>query len=132
MSNATELTGANFDSTVATGVTLVDFWAQWCQPCLMMAPALDELSAEFECKATIGKVNVDNEGELAQKFGVSAIPTLVVLKGFGLLTAESVPLFVWGWFAGNTIAGVVFNFILMKALSPVVIRSRAFVKQWFA
>jgi len=80
MSDATELTGASFDSTVASGVTLVDFWAQWCQPCLMMAPALDELSAEYEGKATIGKVNVDNEGDLAQKFGVSAIPTLVVLK----------------------------------------------------
>ncbi len=57
---------------------------------------------------------------------------LVVLKGFGLLTADSVPLFIWGWFGGNLVAGVVFNFILMKALSGVVIRSTAFVKRWWS
>ena len=68
---------------------------------------------------------------LGNIFGALWSP-LVVLKGFGLLTAESVPLFIWGWFAGNEIAGIVFNFILLKALSPVVIQSRAFVKQWFA
>jgi len=80
MSNATELTSANFDSTVASGVTLVDFWAEWCGPCRLMAPALDELSADYDGKATIGKVNVENEGDLAQKYGVSSIPTLVVMK----------------------------------------------------
>lgn len=57
---------------------------------------------------------------------------LVVLKGFGLLTTDSVPLFIWGWFGGNVVAGVVFNFILMKALSGVVIRTTAFVKRWWA
>ena len=57
---------------------------------------------------------------------------LVVLKGFGLLTAESVPVFIWGWFAGNEIAGIIFGLILMKALSGVVMRSKAFVKKWFA
>ncbi len=57
---------------------------------------------------------------------------LVVLKGFGLLTADSTPLFIWGWFGGNLVAGVVFNFILMKALSGVVIRSTAFVKRWWS
>ena len=80
MSNATELTGANFDSTVASGVTLVDFWAQWCAPCLMIAPVLDELATDYQGKATIARVNVDNDGDLAQKFGISAIPTLVVIK----------------------------------------------------
>lgn len=68
---------------------------------------------------------------LGNIFGALWSP-LIVLKGFGLLTAESVPLFIWGWFAGNEIAGIVFNFILLKALSPVVIQSRAFVKRWFA
>lgn len=58
--------------------------------------------------------------------------TLVVLRSFGLLTADSVPLFVWGWFGGNMIAGIVFNFILLKALSGVVIRMPAFVKEWWA
>lgn len=58
--------------------------------------------------------------------------TLVVLRGFGLLTTNSVPLFIWGWFGGNLLAGLVFNFILLKALSPVVIRTPAFVKKWFA
>ncbi len=58
--------------------------------------------------------------------------TLVVLRGFGLLTTESVPLFIWGWFGGNEIAGIIFGIILLKALSPVVIRSRAFVKRWLA
>ena len=57
---------------------------------------------------------------------------LVVLKGFNLLTADSVPLFIWGWFGGNLVAGVVFNFILLKALSAVVIRSTAFVKRWWS
>lgn len=58
--------------------------------------------------------------------------TLVVLRGFGLLTTDSIPLFIWGWFGGNVVAGLVFNFILMKALSPVVIRTAAFVKRWWA
>lgn len=58
--------------------------------------------------------------------------TMVVLRGFGLLTAESTPLFVWGWFGGNVVAGIVFNFILLKALSPVVIRTSGFVKRWWS
>lgn len=58
--------------------------------------------------------------------------TLVVLKGFGLLTAESVPLFIWGWFGGNEVAGIVFGVILLKALSSVVITTTAFVKKWWA
>jgi hypothetical protein len=58
--------------------------------------------------------------------------TLVVLRGFGLLTTDSVPLFIWGWFGGNVLAGLVFNFILLKALSGVVIRTPAFVKRWLA
>lgn len=57
---------------------------------------------------------------------------LVVLKGFGLLTTDSTPLFIWGWFGGNVVAGVVFNFILLKALSSVVIRTTAFVKRWWS
>lgn len=80
MSGTTELTSAEFDSTVADGVTLVDFWAEWCGPCRMMAPALEELAEDYAGKATIGKVNVDNEGDLAAKYEVSSIPTLLVFK----------------------------------------------------
>jgi hypothetical protein len=58
--------------------------------------------------------------------------TLVVLQGFGLLNTDSLPLFIWGWFGGNMVAGIVFNFILLKALSGVVIRTSAFVKRWWA
>ena len=58
--------------------------------------------------------------------------TLVVLRGFDLLTADSVPLFVFGWFGGNVVAGLIFNIILLKALSGVVIRMPAFVKKWWA
>jgi len=68
---------------------------------------------------------------LGNIFGALYSP-LVVLRGFGLLTAESVPLFIWGWFGGNEVAGIIFGLILLKALSGVVMHSRAFVKKWFA
>ena len=68
---------------------------------------------------------------VSSAFGALYSP-LVVLRGFGLLTTDSLPLFIWGWFGGNVVAGVVFNFILMKALSGVVIRTPAFVKKWWA
>lgn len=68
---------------------------------------------------------------VSSAFGALWSP-LVVLQGFGLLTTESLPLFIWGWFGGNMVAGIVFNFILLKALSGVVIRTPAFVKRWFA
>ncbi len=68
---------------------------------------------------------------VSSAFGALWSP-LVVLKGFGLLTAESVPLFIWGWFGGNVLAGLVFNFILLRALSGVVIRTPSFVKRWWS
>jgi thioredoxin 1 len=80
MGAATAYTEANFKSSVASGVTLVDFWAEWCGPCKMIAPAIEELAQEYEGKANIGKVDVDEAGELAQEYGVSSIPTLIVLK----------------------------------------------------
>ena len=68
---------------------------------------------------------------VSSAFGALYSP-LVVLRGFGLLTTESLPLFVWGWFGGNVVAGVVFNFVLLKALSGVVMKTPAFVKRWWS
>ena len=80
MGAATDLTTSSFDGIVGSGVTLVDFWAEWCAPCKMMTPVIDALSEEYDGKATVGKVNIDEEGDLATKFGVSSIPTLLVFK----------------------------------------------------
>lgn len=62
------------------GVILVDFWAGWCGPCRMLAPVIEELAADYEGKAVIGKVDVDAEGELASEYGVMNIPTVLILK----------------------------------------------------
>ncbi len=80
MSNAERLTSANFDEKLENGVALVDFWAAWCGPCMMLAPTIDELSEDFAGRAAIYKVNVDDEGELAARFGIMSIPTLIVFK----------------------------------------------------
>ena len=77
------LTQDNFASEVlqSSSPVLVDFWAEWCGPCKMIAPVLDELAEEYDGKIKIGKVNVDNEQGLAGQFRVSAIPTLLLFKG---------------------------------------------------
>ncbi len=80
MSDVPELTSQNFDDTVAEGVTLIDFWAEWCGPCKMIAPMIDELAAEYDGKAKVGKINIDNEADLAVRFNVNSIPTLLIIK----------------------------------------------------
>lgn len=77
---AVAITKDNFNATVSQGVSLLDFWAPWCGPCKMQLPIVEELSEELKGKATIAKVNVDEEPELASQFGVMSIPTLILFK----------------------------------------------------
>ena len=76
----TELSDSQFDAAIANGVTLVDFWAPWCGPCKMQGPILQELGENVDGQATIAKVNVDEAGGVAGRFGVQAIPTLLLFK----------------------------------------------------
>jgi thioredoxin 1 len=75
-----ELTNENFEATTKEGVALVDFWAPWCGPCRMIAPVIEELAEEFDGKAAICKVNTDEQQELASKFAVRSIPTILLMK----------------------------------------------------
>jgi thioredoxin 1 len=77
---AFELTDQNFAERIETGVTVVDFWAEWCGPCRMIAPIIEELSVEYKEKALIGKLNVDENPEVSIKYGIRSIPTILVLK----------------------------------------------------
>ena len=70
----------NFDEIMSKGVVLVDFWATWCGPCKMMAPNVGEIATEYKGKVTVGKVDVDECQELATRFGIMSIPTLIVFK----------------------------------------------------
>jgi thioredoxin 1 len=77
-----ELTDENFEQEVLQSdqPALVDFWAEWCMPCKMLAPTLDELAEEYAGKVRIGKMDTDNNRQTAMKFGISAIPTLILFK----------------------------------------------------
>lgn len=75
-----ELTDSQFAEATKVGLVLVDFWAPWCGPCQMQTPILEKLAGQIGGKARIGKVNVDEHGATAGKFGVQSIPTLILLK----------------------------------------------------
>jgi thioredoxin 1 len=75
-----ELTSTNFEATVESGVSMVDFWAPWCGPCRMVAPVVEELAADYEGKAKICKVNTDEEQDLSVKYGIRSIPTILFFK----------------------------------------------------
>lgn len=79
---AFEITDGNFQEKVMEnkGVTVIDFWAEWCGPCRMITPIIEELSAEYDGKALIGKLNVDENPQVAMKYGIMSIPTLLVLR----------------------------------------------------
>ena len=77
---ALEITDANFAEVTKSGVVVVDFWAPWCGPCRMVAPIIDELAGEYEGKATIGKVNVDENPGVSASQSIRNIPTILFFK----------------------------------------------------
>jgi thioredoxin 1 len=78
--NIITLTDKNFSTITKNKVMVVDFWAAWCGPCKMMAPVLNEVADEVDGNLRVGKVNVDQYGSLAQKYGVRSIPTMILFK----------------------------------------------------
>ena len=74
------LTNQNFEEEVKEGLVLVDFFATWCGPCKMMEPVISKIAEEYKGKVKVGKVNVDDENELAMKYQISSIPTLILFK----------------------------------------------------
>ena len=78
-----EITDANFDAEVASSdqPVLVDFWAEWCQPCKMLGPTIDALADEYQGKVKVGKVDTDSNRDVAIKFQIQAIPTVILFQG---------------------------------------------------
>jgi len=87
---AVEITDSNFQTVVKDSdkVVLVDFWAEWCGPCRMVGPIVEELAKEYDGKAVIGKLNVDNNPNVSMEFGVRNIPTILFFKGGKLVDKQ--------------------------------------------
>jgi thioredoxin 1 len=81
--NVREFTDGNFSSEVlgSKEPVLVDFWAEWCGPCRMLAPVIDSVADELAGKVKVGKVDTDNNREISMKYGITAIPTVIIFKG---------------------------------------------------
>ena len=77
-----KLLKSNFDQEVlkSDGAVLVDFWAEWCGPCKMIAPLIEELAKDFQGRLKVGKLNVDEERDIASQYGIRSIPTLILFK----------------------------------------------------
>ena len=84
-----KLTSDNFEEVVLQSdkTVLVDFWASWCAPCMMLSPVIAEIAEETEGKVIVGKVNVDEENELSMQYGISSIPTLLVFRNGEIVNA---------------------------------------------
>lgn len=82
MGDAVKFTSESFEKEVIgkPGVAVVDFWAEWCGPCKMLSPVIDEVAQRYAGKVTVGKINVDESADLATKFGIMSIPTLLFFK----------------------------------------------------
>jgi len=83
------LTTSEFDGAIASGLCLVDFWATWCGPCRMLAPVIENLAASYDGSVKVCKVDIDQEMDLASRFGVMSIPTVILFKD-GVKVAQSV------------------------------------------
>lgn len=88
--NIVPLSDASFETEVlqAAGPVLVDYWAEWCGPCKMIAPILDEVAAEYEGKLVVGKLNIDQNSATPPKFGIRGIPTLLLFKGGAVVATK--------------------------------------------
>jgi thioredoxin 1 len=75
-----ELTNGEFDLFIKEGLVLIDFFAEWCMPCMMMGPIIEDLNEEFSEKVKFGKINIDDNSDLAQKYGVQSIPYFILFK----------------------------------------------------
>lgn len=70
----------DFAATIASGTALIDFWAGWCMPCKMLVPVIEDISEEYGDSITVGKVDIDAEGDIATEFGIMSIPTVILFK----------------------------------------------------
>ena len=89
MGSVSELKEANFDDFISKGEVIVDFWAEWCGPCKILSPVVDEVAKEMKGKVKFGKVNIDKEYELSERFNIMSVPALLFFKNGEQVDASS-------------------------------------------